>query len=185
MTILAKSPNLFPSTLLTQSTLDARDRQWYALHTRPRQEKSLGRDLLGYQVPFYFPLVKKTSVYGKRKLTSLLPAFPGYVFILASEEERIRALHTNRVIRALEVHDKCNLHYDLFQFEQLITSGAALTAESRLTTGQKVRIRRGPLAGLEGTILSRHGITRLLVSVNFLQQGASVAVDDFMLEQIG
>ena len=37
---------------------------------------------------------------------------------------------------------------------------------------------------MEGTVLVRRGKTRLIVSVTFLQQGASVEVDDFNLEPI-
>jgi hypothetical protein len=37
---------------------------------------------------------------------------------------------------------------------------------------------------LEGTVLVRRGKTRLIVSITFLQQGASVEVDDFNLEPI-
>jgi len=33
-------------------------------------------------------------------------------------------------------------------------------------------------------VLVRRGETRLLVSINFLQQGASVEIDDFQLEPI-
>jgi hypothetical protein len=40
------------------------------------------------------------------------------------------------------------------------------------------------LAGVEGTVLSRRGGTRLLVAVNFLQQGASVEIEDFLLEPL-
>jgi hypothetical protein len=40
------------------------------------------------------------------------------------------------------------------------------------------------LAGLEGTIITRRGQTRLLVHVDFLQQGASVEIDDLCVEPI-
>ena len=50
--------------------------------------------------------------------------------------------------------------------------------------GDRVRVRRGPLAGVEGTVLTRRGRKRLLVSVDFLQQGASVEIEDFLLEPI-
>jgi len=43
-------------------------------------------------------------------------------------------------------------------------------------------VKAGPFAGLEGTVVVRRGETRLLVAVNFLQQGASVEIDDFVLE---
>jgi hypothetical protein len=37
---------------------------------------------------------------------------------------------------------------------------------------------------MEGTVLVRRGKTRLIVHVTFLQQGASVEIDDFNLEPL-
>ena len=48
----------------------------------------------------------------------------------------------------------------------------------------RVRIRSGPLTGLEGLVIRRRGQDRLLVAVEFLQQGASVQIDDFEVERI-
>ena len=67
---------------------------------------------------------------------------------------------------------------------QLIAANMPLTVESRLGPGDRVRVRFGSLAGIEGTVLSRRGEVRLVVCVDFLQQGASVEIDDFMLEPI-
>ncbi len=64
-------------------------------------------------------------------------------------------------------------------------SGAPLTIERRLSPGDRVRVRSGPLAGVEGTVLRRQGATRLVVAVNLLQQGASVDIDDCLLEPVG
>jgi len=59
-----------------------------------------------------------------------------------------------------------------------------MTLESRLEPGSRVKVRSGPLCGLEGTILNRRGQTRLLVAVDFLKQGASVDIHDYMVEAI-
>jgi hypothetical protein len=40
------------------------------------------------------------------------------------------------------------------------------------------------MRGLEGTVLMRRAQTRLLVSIDFLQQGASVAIEDYLLEPL-
>ena len=65
-----------------------------------------------------------------------------------------------------------------------VLSDAPLTVERRLVPGNRVRVRHGPLAGIEGVVLTRRGNTQLLVAVNFLQQGASVEIDDYVLEPI-
>ena len=154
------------------------------VYTKPRQEKSLARELLRQTVPFYLPLVKKTLQYGRRRITSFAPLFDGYLFIVGSEKQRTIALTTNRVLRVLPVIDGQQLITDLRQIEKLIKANAPLTVERRLQAGRYVRVRNGPFAGIEGVVLRRRGETRLLVSINFLQQGASVEIDDFCLEPL-
>ena len=113
-----------------------------------------------------------------------MPLFSGYVFMLGSEQERVCSLTSNRVSRILPVHDPSRLRAELENIFRLISSGAPLTVEQRLVPGNRVRVRHGPLAGMEGTVLVRRGKTRLIVNVTFLQQGASVEVEDFNLEPI-
>lgn len=184
MPVLHKEASLFPESLLEGPSWELQDRHWMVLYTKPRQEKSLARDLLKQQVPFYLPLVKKTLQYGRRKLTSHSPLFAGYVFLLGSELERARVLTTNRVLRILPVENASRLVLDLRQLHQLILSDAPLTVEARLVPGNRVRVQKGPFGGMEGMVLHRRGKTRLLVSIDFLQQGASIEIEDFLLEPI-
>ena len=182
MPILAAETSIFPPELLS-GPADQFGR-WWALHTKPRQEKSLARQLLRSQVPFFLPLIPQSRLYRGRKLESFVPLFPGYVFLCGQDEQRLASLTTNRVTHSLAVEDPTRLVDDLKQIQRLIASGAPLTLEGRLLPGQRVRIHSGALAGLEGTILTRRRESRLLVAVRFLQQGVSVEVDDFVLEPI-
>ena len=59
-----------------------------------------------------------------------------------------------------------------------------LTPESRLAPGNRVRVCQGPLMGMEGTVLVRRNSVRLLIAVDFLQQGASIEIEDFLLEPV-
>lgn len=184
MPILKEEPSIYPETLLEDAPLEMAGRHWFALYTKARQEKSLARELLKYRIPFYLPLVKKTSVSRGRKRVSLMPLFGGYLFVFGAEEERVRCLTTNRISRVLVVEQPEQLVFDLRQFRQLIAANAPLTIESRLSPGRRVKVCHGAFAGLEGTVLKRRNETRLLVAVNFLQQGASVEIDDFALEPL-
>jgi len=184
MPILKEEPSMYPETLL-DGAMELAGRRWLALYTKARQEKSLARELLKYRIPFYLPLVRKTNISRGRRRTSLVPLFAGYLFLYGSEEERVRALATNRISRILAVEEPDQLLFDLRQVHQLIAANAPLTVESRLGPGERVRVRQGAFAGLEGTVLKRRGETRLLVSINFLQQGASVEIDDFLLDPLG
>ncbi len=185
MPILKKEPTIFPEELLDAESPLGCDRQWHVLYTKARQEKALARELLKYRVPFYLPLIPKETISRGRQIASHIPLFMGYVFLLADGDERLQAMQTNRISRVLDEDDSESLVHDLRQIRHLIASGAPLTVESRLVPGDRVRVKHGPFAGLEGTVLQRRGKTRLLVAVNFLQQGASVEVEDFYLEPIG
>lgn len=160
------------------------DHRWWVLYTKARQEKSLARELYAFQIPFYLPLIKKTTVAKGRKRTSFAPLFSGYIFLHATEAQRIKSMTTNRISRILTVNDPDQLVHDLEQLRRLIALDAPLSLEQQLAPGDKVRVKQGALMGLEGTVMVRRGVTRLLVSVNFLQQGASVEVEDYLLERI-
>jgi transcriptional antiterminator RfaH len=179
---LPREPNVFPAGLLAdEAPPELGERSWWVLHTKPRQEKSLARQMLRAEVPFYLPLVPRRSLVRGRVLEAHVPLFPGYLFLLADRDERVTALATQRVVRSLAVADQPQLRHDLWQVHCLIAAGAPVTPEERLAPGDAVEIRAGPLAGLRGRIVRGASGRRFVVRVDFIQQGASVLLDDFHL----
>lgn len=184
MPILAAEPSLFPENLLDDYVDEGSERRWWAIYTKSRQEKSLARQLLGMEVPFYLPLIPKTSLIRGRKFTSQIPLFGSYMFLFANEHERVLALTTERIVQLLPAPPGHEIAKDLQNVRELIKVGAPLTLESRLAVGRRVRVKSGALMGLEGVIMSRRGEDRLLVGVRFLQQGASILIQDFQVEPL-
>ena len=183
MPILPSEPSRFPEDLLTSQT-EGEDRHWFVLRTKPRQEKSLARDLLVRQIPFYLPLVPHTRSSKGRRQTSFLPLFSSYVFLCADEDERVKALTTNRVIQVLQVDEDAELAEDLNQIQKLIDLDVPLTVESQLSAGQRVRIKGGVFKDFEGVIIKRVRKYRLQIAVKYLQQGVSVEIDDSVVEAV-
>jgi len=184
MPIRAAEPDCFPGNLLDEVAFADEARRWWAAYTLPRQEKSLARQLNAMQVPFYLPLVSQVRMVGRRRQKSLLPVFSSYVFLFAGDEERIEALGTNRIAHMFAARDSQGLTRDLCRVRRLIASGEPLTIESRLQAGQHVRVKNGSLMGVEGTIVERRGEDRLLVAVEFLQQGVSILISDYQVEPV-
>jgi transcriptional antiterminator RfaH len=166
------------------SELDGR--QWMALYTKSRQEKALARYLCAKRVPHYLPLYEKQSLSRGRRITSVVPFFSNYVFLFGDRAERVAALESNRVARTIDVPDwrQDEFGNDLAQIQCLIESGVPVSLESRIEPGERVRIKSGRLAGLEGVVTKRRGGWRLLIAVNYLQQGASIEIDDFAVEVV-
>ena len=185
MPILPREPDVYPDDLFTNQVDMPTDSNWWAIYTLSRREKELMRRLRGLELPFYCPLIlRKTKSPSGRVRKSYVPLFAGYVFAQANQEQRLQMLQTNCISKTLEVDDPFALLNDLRQIHQLIEAEVPMTLESRIQPGQMVRVISGPFQGLEGVVLQRRGVERLLVSVQFLQQGASVAIEDFQVELI-
>lgn len=177
-------PQIFPENLLTASLPAVDDRRWWVVHTKARQEKAIARDLFAQSVPYFAPQTEKTTLVRGRKRRTFVPVFSGYVFLYGSEMERYRTLVTDRVAQVLKVDDQQQLRHDLACVWRMIESKAPLTVEARLAAGDRVRVRSGALAGIEGMVIDRRAKCRLLVAVQMLQQGVSIEIDDFMLEPL-
>ncbi|MGB4726591.1 MAG: transcription termination/antitermination NusG family protein, partial [Thermogutta sp.] len=158
---------------------------WWALYTKPRQEKVLIRRLREMEIAHYCPLVAKRVRTPKgRAFTSHVPLFPGYVFLCGQEDDRYQAMTTNCVTHCLEVPDVPRLVKDLQDIWRIVQSGLPILPESKIGPGTRVRIRSGALAGIEGLVISRHGENRFIVTVSFIQRGASILVDLLDVEPV-
>ncbi len=182
MPILKQEPDCFPDNLLEVESPGA---QWWALYTRSRQEKTLARQLREKEIGFYSPLVSRRHKSPAGRIReSFLPLFSNYVFVCGSEMDRYTAVSTGCVSRVLEVQDVDRLTFDLRQIHRLIHTGAPLSPEALIAPGDRVRVKKGRFSGFEGTVLRRNRETILIVEVTFMNQGASVALDDCDFELI-
>jgi transcriptional antiterminator RfaH len=184
--ILPSEPDIYPAELLAERADGAAgDARWWAVYTLARREKELMRRLRAMEIGFYSPLVPKRSRSpGGRVRESFVPVFASYVFMHATDEQRLQALTTNCISRTILVSDSRQLLHDLRQIRRLIELNAPLTIEARIEPGRRVRVRSGPMAGLEGTVVKRRGKDWLVVAVEFIGQGASALLEDFQVEPL-
>ncbi len=184
MPILKKEDDIYPADLLQNALVLAdQDRRWYCLYTISRREKDLIRKLVAKQICCYLPIVPKRfrSPAGRLR-TSFIPLFHNYAFLFANEAERLFCLTTNCISRIQEVKHPEQLVRDLSLIQLAIGQGTPLTAEARIEPGQRIRVRSGPFQGYEGQVIRREGKTRLLLSIQFLEQSVSMEVDEAVLE---
>ncbi len=158
------------------------DRGWFVLHTRSRQEKALADQLNKFSIEHFLPIVKIERQYGHRTRLVEQPLFPSYVFMLGTREDRAQAMTTNRIANVLEVQDQATLTRELKQIRAAIASGVTLDPYAFLHVGHWVRVRSGPLMGIEGRVENRRKAHRLVLQVEVLGQATSVEIDAALLE---
>lgn len=158
--------------------------RWHVLHTLARQEKAVARDLGALGIDHYLPLQEAPRYYGKRKIVSQLPVFPGYVFLRGTLDQAYRADRTGRVARILPVPDQGRLEFELKQIRLALESGAALAPHPVLAKGAVVEVRVGPLRGLVGEVEDPTRPDRLVLRVRTLGQAVSLEIDAALLDVV-
>lgn len=181
MPLLHSETCVYPDGLFDEEAARPEAGVWWVVHARPRAEKALARKMLEQQRPFFLPLYQKRWRKGGRQFCSHLPLFSGYLFVAGDDAARGELFMANQVVNVLPVPDQAQLHADLARVYRLMRDEASLTPEERMPPGTPVVIVRGPLAGLEGTLLRHGGGHRLFVEVSFLGRAASVELDEAMV----
>ncbi|MFG0331838.1 MAG: transcription termination/antitermination NusG family protein [Maioricimonas sp. JB049] len=179
MPVVDKEPHCWPVQLLDDE--QPAGGRWSVLHVLPRNEKVVARQLRRDSLRYFLPFHEKKKVYQRRTVRSQLPLFPGYVFVHGDEEAVHSWVSISQVIRCLQVDDQKDFETSIRRVYGLLNSGAPVTPESRLQPGMLAEIVGGPLTGYRGRVLRKGKNLRFVVEVDFLQQGASVEVDEAMI----
>jgi transcription antitermination factor NusG len=156
--------------------------EWYVAHTRPRCEKKLERYCRREGVPVTLPLYRSVKKYRGKTEVFLKPLFPGYVFLRLRRHQRQKVFQSDYVANLLEVPDQeefaAQLEDILFALEQQVEVRLAPI----IAVGSRVRIRTGPLQGMEAWVQARKGMTEVLLRLDFIGQAAAVKISADDLE---
>jgi len=154
-------------------------KHWHAVQTRSRHEKVVSQLLGERALEHFLPLVRVLSQWTDRKKWVERPLFPGYLFVRIHQEEIAVVLGTRGIARLLGPgpHEPSILADDEIEnIRRLLSSNVPVDPYPYLRPGRLVHITRGPLRGVEGTLLRRNGRHLLLISVPVIGQSAVAEV---------
>jgi transcription antitermination factor NusG len=152
--------------------------RWYVVCTFARHEKAIADRLRNKAIETYLPLYWAVRSWGPRRAKVELPLFPGYVFVRTEITRKVRVLEQPGVVRFVGLNGKATPLADE-DMQKLRTSLRACKAEPYpyLSAGRRVRIKSGPLLGVEGTIVRRKGSVRLIVQIDLIQRAVLLELD--------
>ena len=153
---------------------------WRAVYLRPRYEAVSARFLSekGYEV--FLPTCKSRRQRSDRSVTLELPLFPGYLFCRCAEPHISSVLNTCGVLRVLGTRESPAVvnEEEIRHLATMTRAKLDLQPCAFITSGQKVRIQRGPLCGVEGIITDFDSCQqKVVVSISLLQRSAAVSVE--------
>jgi transcription antitermination factor NusG len=151
---------------------------WYAVRTRSNCERlaTTALENNGYQ-PF-FPAYRTQRRWSDRVVEATIPLFPGYFFCRFDPRYRAPILSTPGVVSIISFASEPAAVPDteIEAVQLLLKSGLPLEPRTFLREGQRVRIVRGALEGIEGTLVKIKGDCKFVVSISLLQRSVAVEI---------
>jgi transcription antitermination factor NusG len=130
------------------------------------------------------PCYPSAHKYRGKSVVFQKPLFPGYVFLQLHPAEIATVRQNDYVANLLEVFDQTTFARQLEEILRALESGLEVRLAPAITSGTRVRIRSGPLQGVEGLVESRQGQTTVILRLDFINQAAAVRLSADELEVI-
>jgi transcription antitermination factor NusG len=167
--------DLIASTEVFGPDLDA---PWWAVYTRHQHEKVAGDMLLRKGFEVFVPLYQSTRRWKDRLKTLSLPLFPSYVFIHGGIERQLQVVTTPGVYSIITAAGRTAVipGEEIDAVKRMVENSLRVEPHPFLKCGDWVRVKAGPLEGVEGILVRMKGLCRLVISVDMLQKSVAVEV---------
>jgi transcription antitermination factor NusG len=161
---------------------------WFAVSTRSRQEK-IAATMLGHiSITSFLPILKQERQWSDRKQMVDLPLFPGYVFvrIASTNELQLRVVKVPGIVDFVRnrtgpvpIGEK-----EIEAVRAMITHGVECSPFPFLKAGDRVRVVRGALAGMEGKLIRSGTQSKLVISIEMIQRSVAASVTEADIEPV-
>jgi transcription antitermination factor NusG len=152
---------------------------WYAVYTCANHERSVSDQLVSRGVEHFLPQYESVRMWKDRKMHLRLPLFPGYVFVYLALQNRVRVLQVPGVVRLVgfDGHPAAVPEEEVARVRQFLDEGFQAEPHKYLQRGRRVRVKAGPLAGIEGIFVRARNKCRIVISMDLIMRSIAVEVD--------
>jgi transcription antitermination factor NusG len=177
------------SEMMIQPGMDATscdNLAWWALYTRHQHEKTVADMLTAKGFEVFLPLYESMRRWKDRKKMLSLPLFPCYVFVRGGLNRRLQVVTTPGVHMILSHGDSFAVipEVEIEVIRKTIESSYRVEPHPFLKVGERVRVIRGSLEGVEGVLLRKKNMCRLVLSVAMVAQSVAVEIDAADVEPV-
>jgi transcription antitermination factor NusG len=159
---------------------------WYAAYTRANHERRVADQLAERGVEHFLPQYESVRKWKDRKVRLQMPLFPGYVFVHLALQNRLSVLQVPGVARLVGFAGRPSPvpEEEFAKIRGFLKQGLRAEPHPYLKLGRRVRVRSGPLEGMEGIVLRRKNGCRLVISLELIQRSIAVDVNSTDVEAV-
>lgn len=151
---------------------------WCAVYTRHQHEKTVAGMMAAKGLEVFLPLYESRRQWKDREQVLQMPLFPCYVFVHARHDRRLQIVTTPGVHMIVRSGEQVAVIRDEEIAALRRTTDSLLPIEPHpyLNCGERVRVKRGSLEGVEGILVRKKNQYRLVLSVDILSKSVAVEV---------
>jgi transcription antitermination factor NusG len=159
---------------------------WWAIYTRSRHEKAVATMLMAKNFEVFLPLYESLRRWSDRKVVVRLPLFPCYLFVRGGLDRRMDVVTTPGIHSILLRGERVAIipEYEIEPLRRAMEAPSRLEPHPYLKCGERVRVIRGSLEGVEGILVRKKNVFRLVLSVEMMAQSAAVEIDASDIEPV-
>lgn len=152
---------------------------WWVLYTRHQHEKVVAETLSAKGFEVFLPLYKSVRHWKDRTKKLSLPLFPCYVFVRGGLDRRLRAMTTPGVHMVLSNGERIALipNEEIEAIQRAVEEPSRVEPHPFLNCGERIRVTRGCLEGVEGVLIRKKNQYRLVLSLDMLARSVAVEID--------
>lgn len=159
---------------------------WWALYTRHQHERSVADMLSAKGFEVFLPLYESIRRWKDRNKVLSLPLFPCYVFLRGGFDRKLQVVTTPGVHTILYTGECIATipEAEIDAIQRSLEGNFRLEPHPFLRCGERVRVTRGSLEGVEGVLIRKKSVCRLVLSVEMLAQSVAVEINASDVEPV-
>lgn len=156
------------------------------MYTRHQHEKVIAEMLTAKGLEVFLPLYNSIRKWKDRRKLLSLPLFPSYVFVRGCLDQKLQILTTPGVHMILSrgEQEATISESEIQAIRRVVNGYFEVEPHPFLQCGDRVRVKRGSLEGLEGILIRKKNVFRLVLSVEMLTQSVAVEIDATAVEPV-
>ena len=158
---------------------------WYAVSTKPHQEKQAELHIKQCGIESFLPLLKESKIIRRTRKTVIEPLFPGYLFARFELERHYRAVSYATGVRKIVEFGSGPVELDATMIDAIkerLNDGYVTPHSEHFKMGQVLHIKGGPLTGFEAVFVREMtDRNRVLLLLNTLGLHAKLTLN---MEQV-